>query len=92
MIGSILPAAVAAVAAGVWAVLVVVMSVVMSVPTISVRWWRRRQLQLTAISTVMSANNVGAAAVESSTAAHRDKYGDERTNDVGAAAASSTAA
>jgi hypothetical protein len=40
----------------------------------------------------MSANNVGAAAVESSTAAYRDKYGDERTNDVGAAVASSTAA
>ncbi len=35
IIGSILPAAVAAAAAGVWAVSVVVMSVVMSVPTMS---------------------------------------------------------
>jgi hypothetical protein len=59
MIGSILPAAVAAVATGVWVVLVVVMSVVMSVPTMSVRLRRCPQPQLisltTAISTVMMA-------------------------------------
>ena len=55
MIGSILPAAVAAAATGVWAVSVVVMlSVVMSVPKMSVRR-RRLQPQLTAMSTVMMA-------------------------------------